>query len=950
MQQPGGRPCRRKSEWIRALPPRSVKARVTLLVLVIGLVSTIVSGAFVVYLLRMDIEEVLASQQFAASRSVAESIDRQLQDRLRALESVALLTGRSGHREPAELQQMLQNFPVFQTLFNGGTFITDIHGVTQASMPVSIPRIGVSYAEREWFIQAIDTGRPAIGIPSIGKVMGIPGIVMAAPMRDAKGHITGVVAGLVNLKEPSFLDAVQSTPFGKRGDFLLVAPDQRLVITSSDRHRIMERLSPEGVNPQIDRFIQGMEGTAVLRNPMGVEVLSSVKRVPTANWYVAVTLPTSEAFAPVKDLEQRLFLNTAVLSLLACACVWWVLRRQLMQLQTAAHVLSEITSRDMTRTSLEPLQVGRDDEIGQLLLSFNRLLVALNQRRNELAQSELLYSTAFRTSPDAFAISSLDDGSFITVNDNFARIFGWSEQDLVGRTAADIGIWRYPGDREAMAQVLRTHSRIEAMETVFIARDGRQISVQFSASMLELHGRSCVLSVVHDITARKQAERQIETLAFFDPLTALPNRRLFLDRLSQSLRQVARLGRYGALLELDLDDFKSLNDNHGHVLGDTLLQTAAARLNAAVPEGTTVARVGSDEFVVLFNDLSTDWQEARDRALELTHQLQQALGHDMALGDVNYRCTASSGITLFSAQDDQPAEVIKRVDLALEHAKTEGRGHVRLFEPRMLSELSSRASLEWALREALDIGQLQLHLQPQVDESGNMRGAEALVRWHRPGQGWIPPSEFIPVAERSGLIVPLGQWVMRTACGYLTDWSTDPAMAHLTLAVNVSSRQFRQDDFVRSVLQTLKDTGADPKRLVLELTESMLVDNIEGVASRMTTLGASGVSFSLDDFGTGFSSLAYLQRLPLDELKIDQGFVRDIEVNANDQAIASTIVTLGQGLGLRVLAEGVETPAQREALMQAGCHHFQGYLFGRPMSVEDLKVLVHQHAAQSRTL
>lgn len=937
----------RRGRWpslSRILISQSVKLRVTLLALLIGLVSTISSGLYLSYLMRVDIEKMLTAQQLAASRSLAESIDRQLKDRLLALEQVASLTRQNDLYEPAKLQQALQNLPVFQTLFNGGVFVTDIHGVIQASMPLSVPRIGVSYAEREWFTQAIATGQSAIGAPSIGKVMGIPGVVMATPMRDAKGRIVGVVAGLINLQDPSFLDVVQSNPFGKIGDYLLVAPDHRLVITSSDRNRIMERMRPLGGNPQIDRFFQGAEGTAILHNSKGVEVLSSVKRIPTANWYVAVTLPTAEAFAPVKELEQRLFITTGIMSLLAGACIWWAMRRQLMPLQTAARALSDITSRDIERTPLKPLPVGRDDEIGQLLQSFNRLLLTLNQQRDELAQSELLYSSAFRTSPDAFSISGLEDGRFITVNDSFTRILGWSQQDMEGHTAVETGIWRYPSDREAMLHVLRTHNRIEGMEAEFVARDGRAVNVQFSASLLELKGRTCILSVVHDITARKQAEHQIATLAFFDTLTGLPNRRLFLDRLSQALPELVRQGRCGALLELDLDDFKSLNDNHGHVIGDVLLRTAAARLTASVPMGTTVARLGSDEFVILLSELPADPLQAQDRALELAHRLQEALSADIELGKLHYRCSASVGITLLTAQDDDPGEVLKRGDLALEHAKTEGRNHVVLFASRMLSELTSRASMEVALREAIEGEQLQLYMQPQIDAQGVLRGAEALLRWHRADYGWIPSSEVIPVAERSDLIVPLGQWVLRAACKHLAEWATDPALAHLTLAVNVSSRQFRQDDFVRSVLQTLEETGADPNRLVLELTESLLVDNIDGVISRMTALGARGVSFALDDFGTGFSSLAYLQRLPLQELKIDQGFVRDIEVNANDLAIASTIVALGQGLGLRVVAEGVETPGQRDALIRAGCHHFQGFLFGRPMPAQEIKALVHQRS------
>ncbi|KVS20859.1 hypothetical protein WK34_23695 [Burkholderia vietnamiensis] len=772
--------------------------------------------------------------------------------------------------------------------------------------------------------------------------MGIPGVVMAAPIRNATGHVYGVVAGLTNLRAPSFLDVVQSNPFGKTGDYLLVSPVHRMVITSSDRSRIMERMGPPGANPQIDRFVGGFEGTTVLRNPRGTEVLVSVKRIPTANWYVAVTLPTSEAFAPVKDLERRLFFSTLVLSILAGTCIWWTLRNQLMPLQTAAKALAAITSHDIARTPLKPLTVERDDEIGQLLQSFNRLLLTLNRQREELVQSELLYSSAFRLSPDAFSITGLDDGRFITVNDSFTRIFGWSRQELVGRTVAEIGVWRYPSDRETASQVLRTHSRIEDLETEFITRAGRHVSGQLSASVLELNGYLCVLSVVHDTTARKEAERQIETLALFDPLTVLPNRRLFLDRLGQALTEVGRQGRCGALLKFDLDDFRSFNENQGHDLGDRLLQMAAGSLTAAVPTGTTVARVGSDEFAVLLNDLPTDPVEAEDRVRQLAHHLQEALNRGTRLGDVNYKGTASAGIALFGAQDSNPSEVLKRTDLALDYAKAAGRGLVRMFEPRMQSELTSRASLEVALREAVGGGHLQLYLQPQVDEQGVLLGAEALARWHNPERGWVSPGEFIPVAEQSGLIVPLGQWILRKACQHLAEWSSDPAMENLTLAVNVSSFQIRQEDFVRGVVQTLEETGANADRLVLELTESVLVDNLDSVASRMTTLGSHGISFALDDFGTGFSSLAYLQRLPLDELKIDQCFVRELESNANDLAIVTTIVALGRSMGLRVVAEGVETPAQRDALVRAGCHHFQGHLFGHPMPADDLKSLAHK--------
>jgi diguanylate cyclase (GGDEF)-like protein len=433
-----------------------------------------------------------------------------------------------------------------------------------------------------------------------------------------------------------------------------------------------------------------------------------------------------------------------------------------------------------------------------------------------------------------------------------------------------------------------------------------------------------------DITQRKAAEEEIKHLAFYDPLTRLPNRRLLLDRLHQALAAGARSRRYGALLFIDLDNFKNLNDTLGHDMGDRLLQQVSLRLEECVREEDTVARLGGDEFVVMLEDLSEQTEEAATQAEAVGEKIIASLNRTYPLGEQAHHSTPSIGVTLFLGREAAIDDLLKRADLAMYRAKAAGRNTLRFFDPEMQAAVTAHSALETDLREALRSDQFVLHYQPQVDDTGRMIGAEALVRWQHPQRGLVAPDEFIPLAEETGLILPLGDWVLRTACTHLAAWSTHLETAGLVLAVNVSARQFRQNDFVAQVLGALAAAGADPQRLELELTESLLLDDVENTIAKMNALKAEGVSFSLDDFGTGYSSLAYLKRLPLNQLKIDRSFVRDITTDSNDAVIARTIVALGQSLGLTVIAEGVETEAQREFLVANNCHAFQGYLFGRP--------------------
>ncbi|MFA6310691.1 MAG: EAL domain-containing protein, partial [Sterolibacterium sp.] len=445
------------------------------------------------------------------------------------------------------------------------------------------------------------------------------------------------------------------------------------------------------------------------------------------------------------------------------------------------------------------------------------------------------------------------------------------------------------------------------------------------------------VAVKEDITARKAAEDKINTLAFYDPLTGLPNRRLLLDRLQQALASSSRSKRSGALLFIDLDNFKTLNDTLGHDIGDLLLQQVGQRLATCVREGDSVARLGGDEFVVMLEDLSENTQEAATQAETVGGKILMTLNQHYQLGSYPHHSTPSIGVALFADQHETTDDLLKRADMAMYQAKAAGRNTLRFFDPEMQAVVTRRAALEADLREAVLQDQLLLYFQAQVVDAGRLTGAEALLRWRHPVRGLVSPAEFIPLAEDTGLILPLGHWVLQCACEQLAKWAGRPEMAHLTIAVNVSSRQFRLPSFVEEVLSILDRHGANPQLLKLELTESLLVENIEDVIAKMSALKAKGVGFSLDDFGTGYSSLSYLKRLPLDQLKIDQGFVRDILTDPNDAAIAKMVVALAGSMGLAVIAEGVEIEAQRDFLRHHGCHAYQGYLFGRPLPLAEFE-------------
>ena len=522
-------------------------------------------------------------------------------------------------------------------------------------------------------------------------------------------------------------------------------------------------------------------------------------------------------------------------------------------------------------------------------------------------------------------------------NDRVARILQVQREGLLGFDMKTLGDQRVvPALRAAI------DGKEGAYEGEFVLRQN-EAKVWVALSCIpfrsDLGPDEGGIAFVEDITDRRRSEEEIRNLAYFDSLTRLPNRRLMLDRLGHAMTAGNRSREFGALMILDLDHFKSINDTQGHDVGDRLLLEVAQRVSACVRQGDTVSRLGGDEYVILLEALGTTEQAAAANAENVAEKIRLAINLPYVLGgsEAEYFNTTSIGLTLFCGQGDAAETLLKQADLALYQAKGAGRNAVRFFNPAMQLAIETRTTLTGALRRGLDRGEFRLHYQPQVDRDGRLIGAEALIRWLSPDQGMISPAQFIPLAEESGLILLLGQWVLDTACAQLKAWSHDVYTRALRLSVNVSARQFHQPDFVKHVRQSLLASGADPARLKLELTESVVLDNVDIVVSRMRQMNALGVGFALDDFGIGYSSLSYLKRLPLDQVKIDQSFVRDIPGDPNDVAIVRAILAMSHSLGLDVIAEGVETEEQRDFLAQHNCQGYQGYLFSKPLPIEEFE-------------
>ncbi|MBE0493813.1 MAG: EAL domain-containing protein [Thiomicrospira sp.] len=559
-----------------------------------------------------------------------------------------------------------------------------------------------------------------------------------------------------------------------------------------------------------------------------------------------------------------------------------------------------------------------------------------------------LHDTALNYAANAIAITD-QQGVIIWANKAYSRLTGYSSEEITGKLL-------YPPDD------VNDHDKALYVQIQHVVRQGQvwhgvlqqthkngdlyYEEVTITPVRDQQRQISNFVAVVQDITERRLAEQQIQNLAFFDPLTNLPNRRLLIDRLETVMALTDRRQFHAALIFLDLDHFKVLNDSYGHHIGDRLLVDVAKRIKSCLRSGDTVARFGGDEFVILLTELDQEPVKAAQQAKYVAEKMREALGQvyfieiDNETNKIEYTISASMGITIFQGHDKSLEDLLKWSDMAMYQAKASGRNEVRLFDPAMQTQLDERASLEQDLRKAIEQHQLELYYQPQVDVQQRILGAEALLRWQHPERGFVSPGLFIPLAEETGLILNLGNWVLETACKQLAEWRHDPKLCLIQLAVNISAKQLRHPQFVEQIQILVKQYEINPLMLKLELTESVLLSNREDSIAKMNALRLLGIQFSMDDFGTGYSSLAYLKQLPLSQIKIDQSFIYDLVHDQMDAVMVQAIMTLGQKFNMSVIAEGVENQQQFDILCGYKCEFFQGYLFGRPVPIEHFKQLV----------
>ena len=677
----------------------SFKARVTLFTLGIFVIGLWTLSFYASYILKVDMQRVLGQQQFQAASFVAAQINNELSDRQAALEQIAKEIDAPLMGNPAALQARLEQRPLLQNLFNGGVFATDTQGTAIADVPVSAGRIGTNYLDRESVSVPLKEGKTVIGRPAMGKKLGAPIFSIVTPIRNTTGVVIGTLVATINLGKPNFLDKITQGTYGQTGGYLLNAPQHQLIVTASDKSRIMQPLPAPGINTMLDRYMLGFEGYGMAVNAAGVEELSAAKAIPVAGWFLAVVMPTAEAFAPIHDMQQRMLWATIFLSLLTGALTWWMMQRQLAPMLSAAYALTLLATKDLP---IEALPITRQDEIGAMIGGFNHLLETLGKRNAALLDSEFRWK---------FAIEGAGDGlwdwnvlaSTVFFSPRWKEMLGFT-QDEIGCSLDEWSKRVHPDDLAGAMADVKAH--LAGLTPTYLnehrvcCKDGSWkwildrglvVSRDAKGKPLRVIGTHTDINERHQADAQRSAlQEQIRQLAFVDPLTQLPNRRLLDDRLGQAMTASKRNGQYGALVFLDLDNFKTVNDTHGHDVGDLLLAEVARRLTDSVRGADSVARLGGDEFVVLLSELDADLAISTEQASAVAEKIRAALAAPYLLTvmrtnepviTVEHHCSASIGVAMFVNHEESQIDLMKWADLAMYQAKDAGRNKIFFYKP-----------------------------------------------------------------------------------------------------------------------------------------------------------------------------------------------------------------------------------------------------------------------------
>ncbi|MBY0463498.1 MAG: EAL domain-containing protein, partial [Burkholderiales bacterium] len=1165
---------------LNTLLPRSLRARATVftwLILVLGMSAL---SMYVSHSLQTDMQRLLGEQQQSVVTALAKNMQDDLTQRLRALDAIASQMDAPLLRNPAALQHQLENRALLQLLFNGGVWVADATGTAIADVPRSSQRIGTNFSHQDYMAATLASGKWTVGRPLMDEQLKTPMVALSVPVRDVAGKVIGAVVGVTHLQTDSFLDIHMQGSYGKTGGFLLIAPQHQLVVTATDTRRNLQPAPAPGVNAMHDRYMLGFEGFGLAVSSRGVLELSAAKGIPAAGWFVVATLPASEAFAPLHDLQQRLLWATLLFTALTAGLTWWVLKRQLDPLVDTANAMRALAD---SRATPQPLVHHRDDEIGQLTNGFNRILQTWHQREAALTDSQESLAITLNSIGDG-VIATDTQGHITRMNPTAERLTGWPLAEAMGKPLSDVFALLHtrthlPVPNPVQRVIERndvvsmdTHTTLLArnQRTYQIAdsaapiRDGTgqivgvvlvfsdvteryraEAAVQHIRAMMErteatahlasfqwdaqtdvvtwspemfhifgldpalgtpnlegqaklytpastqlLYGavaraladklpyelellavlpdgeqRPCrvmgfpecddggrvvaISGLVQDITLQKQEEKatrlaacvfsharegititdaegtivdvneaftritgydrdsalgrnprflqsgrqdkafyeamwqdltgpghwsgevwnrrkngevyaelltisavrdangvtqqyvalfsditgikahqnQLERIAHFDALTNLPNRVLLADRLNQAVAQTPRRNTTLTVAFLDLDGFKAINDRHGHDMGDQLLVALAARMKQCLREGDTLGRLGGDEFVAVLTDLPDP-----QASTPLLTRLLDAAAQPVIVGDTVLQVSASLGVTFFPQTEAvEPDQLLRQADQAMYQAKVAGKNRYHVFDPAQDSSIRGHHDSLQRIRLALDRHEFVLHYQPKVNmRTGQVIGAEALIRWLHPEDGLLAPATFLPVIEDHPLAVTLGEWVIEAALAQLDTWLA--AGFDLPVSINIGARQLQQANFTQR-LQTFLNRypRVHPGCLELEVLETSALQDMVQVAQTIEACAQMGVRFALDDFGTGYSSLTYLKRLHVAILKIDQSFVRDMLEDPDDLAILQGVIDLSAAFKREVIAEGVETAAHGNALLQLGCEQAQGYGIARPM-------------------
>ncbi|HEY6009205.1 MAG TPA: EAL domain-containing protein [Geobacteraceae bacterium] len=874
----------------------------------------------------------LSRQQFSLVTSQADTIDDKLGIARKTLLAAAEQVPGEALADAGRAQRFLDGRVTLHALFDNGLFLFSREGRIIAESPYRKGRRGRDISFRDYYRQSLTTGRPLISSPYVSTHNpGHPAIILTAPIFDKRHRLQAIFAGSFDLLGENFLADLSRQRVGQSG-YLYLFDSRRTLIFHPDQGLIMKQDAAAGGNRLFERAVAGFEGSGETVDSRGLGVLASFKRLRATDWVVAAHVPMAEAYAPLA--RARVYFIATIIggTVVVLIIVWLLMHHLTAPLLTITRHVESLRSGPGGHA---PIEVATGDEIGTLARAFNSMVATLDSQQRALLKSEELYRMLVENQSD-LVVKTDADGRFLFVSPSFCQLFGAPEQDLLGLPFTRLV---HADDLEQTEWCRRQLHRPPYScyyEHRALTRDGvRWLGWSEKAVLDDDNRMVAAVGMGRDITDRKRAEDEIQQLAYYDTLTRLPNRALLYDRLSQAIAQAGREGRHVGVLVLDLDRFKGVNDTLGHVAGDRLLDAVAQRLAGCTQDGDTVARIGGDEFVVVLSAFSHE-----DDIAMAAENILALLALPVPLDKQEIFTSASIGIAVYPRDGSDVSGLLKNADIAMYQAKDQGRNNFRFFSREMNVKALEYMMLETSLRRALEREEFFLVYQPQVDlQTWRLVGMEALLRWRHPELGVLLPARFIPLAEETGLILAIGEWVLRTACVRNKAWQ-DAGFMPLRMAVNLSGRQLMQPGFGGKVAAILRETGLPPACLELELTESTLMTRAEENIASLGELKKMGVQLAIDDFGTGYSSLSYLKHFPIDRVKIDRAFVRDITSNADDAAIAGAIIAMSHSLNLKVTAEGVEHVEQLQFLAARQCDEIQGYLVTIPLGEEEIVPLL----------